>query len=143
MCKGGGLCLSISLRSCFSEELNSNLYLRCKRSIPIVSQESKFGFIISNLLTHTDNEYQRPNSSFLFTITPEFKIYSPDVDSDEILYITNTYNINGKGNIECALNNLDINDDTLQFIFRLEGVESVKYSVNGSSEYSILSVYIN
>lgn len=68
--------------------------------------------------------------------------YISDASSLE-LYITNTYNINGKGNIECALNNLDINDDTLQFIFRLSGVESVKYSVNGSSEYSILSVYIN
>ena len=68
--------------------------------------------------------------------------YISDTSSLE-LYITNTYNINGKGNIECALNNLDINDDTLQFIFQLSGVESVKYSVNGSSEYSILSVYIN
>ena len=61
------------------------------------SEGDKFGFIISNLLTHTDNEYQRPNSSFLFTITPEFKIYSPDVDSDEILYITNTDFIFGNG----------------------------------------------
>lgn len=68
--------------------------------------------------------------------------YVSDASSLE-LYITNAYNINGKGNIECALNNLDINDDNLQFIFQLPGVESVKYSVTGSSEYSILSVYIN
>ncbi|MBP3719152.1 MAG: hypothetical protein J6I58_06485 [Eubacterium sp.] len=68
--------------------------------------------------------------------------YISDASSLE-LYITNAYNINGKGNIECALNNLDINDDNLQFIFQLSGVESVKYSVTGSSEYSILSVYIN
>ena len=32
-----------------------------------------------------------------YTITPEFKIYSPNVDSDEILYITNTDFIFGNG----------------------------------------------
>ena len=47
----------------------------------------KFGFISSNLVIHTDNKYQRPNSSLLFSIRPEFKIYYP-IDSDEILYVT-------------------------------------------------------
>ena len=39
----------------------------------------KFGFISSNLIIHTDNKYQRPNSSLLFTIRPQFNIYSPIV----------------------------------------------------------------
>ena len=57
----------------------------------------KFGFVNSNLLIHTDNQYQRPNSTFLFTIKPEFKIYAPKEDSDEILYITSKDFIFGNG----------------------------------------------
>ena len=61
------------------------------------SEGDKFGFVNSNLIMHTDNEYQRPNSTLLFTIRPEFKIYSPKVDSDEILYISNKDFIFGNG----------------------------------------------
>ena len=57
----------------------------------------KFGFVNSNLLIHTDNKYQRPNSTFLFTIRPEFKLYSPKDDTDEIFYITNKDFIFGNG----------------------------------------------
>ena len=57
----------------------------------------KFGFISSNLIIHTDNKYQRPNSSLLFTIRPQFNIYSPIVDSDEILYVTTKDFIFGNG----------------------------------------------
>ena len=56
----------------------------------------KFGFISSNLIIHTDNQYQRPSSSFLFTIKPKFKLYSP-IDSDEILYVTTKDFIFGNG----------------------------------------------
>ena len=56
----------------------------------------KFGFISSNLIMHTDNQYQRPSASFLFTIKPKFKLYSP-IDSDEILYITTKDFIFGNG----------------------------------------------
>ena len=53
------------------------------------SDGDKFGFVNSNLIIHTNNESQRPNSTLLFTIKPEFKIYSAEVDSDEILYVSN------------------------------------------------------
>ena len=58
----------------------------------------KFGFINSNLITYTDDTYQRPNSTYLFTIRPEFKIYTPNADSDEILYVTDKDFILGNGN---------------------------------------------
>jgi hypothetical protein len=61
------------------------------------SDGDKFGFVNSNLIIHTNNEYQRPNSTLLFTIKPEFKIYSPEVDSDEILYVSNKDFIFGNG----------------------------------------------
>ena len=44
---------------------------------------------------------------------------------------------------ECALSNVSINDDTLQFLYDYTGVESVRYSLDGTKEYNILSVYIN
>ena len=56
----------------------------------------KFGFISSNLIMHTDNQYQRPSASFLFTIKPKFKLYYP-IDSDEILYVTSKDFIFGNG----------------------------------------------
>ena len=56
----------------------------------------KFGFISSNLVIHTDNKYQRPETSLLFTIRPKFSIYSP-IDSDEILYVTSKDFIFGNG----------------------------------------------
>ncbi len=61
------------------------------------SDGDKFGFVNSNLIIHTNNEYQRPDSTLLFTIKPEFKIYSPEVDSDEILYVSNKDFIFGNG----------------------------------------------
>jgi hypothetical protein len=59
-------------------------------------KSDKFGFISSNLIMHTDNQYQRPSASFLFTIKPKFKLYSP-IDSDEILYVTTKDFIFGNG----------------------------------------------
>lgn len=56
----------------------------------------KFGFISSNIIMHTDNQYQRPSTSFLFTIKPKFKLYTP-IDSDEILYVTTKDFIFGNG----------------------------------------------
>ena len=62
------------------------------------TEGEKFGFVNSNILIHTDNNFQRPNSTYLFTLRPEFKIYSPNVDSDEILYVTSKDFILGNGN---------------------------------------------
>jgi len=62
------------------------------------TEGDKFGFVNSNLIIHTDNNFQRPNSTYLFTLRPEFKIYSPNDDSDEILYITNKDFVLGNGN---------------------------------------------
>ena len=59
-------------------------------------KNDKFGFISSNLIIHTDNQYQRPSASFLFTIKPKFKLFSP-IDSDEILYVTTKDFIFGNG----------------------------------------------
>jgi hypothetical protein len=56
----------------------------------------KFGFISSDLIMHTDNQYYRPSSSFLFSIRPKFELYTP-IDSDEILYVTTKDFIFGNG----------------------------------------------
>ena len=61
------------------------------------TEGDKFGFVNSNLLVYKDNHYQRPNSTYLFTIKPELKIYSPNVDSVEILFITSKDFIFGNG----------------------------------------------
>jgi len=61
------------------------------------TEGDKFGFINSNLIVHTDNEYQRPTFTMLLTIRPQFKIYSANVESDEILYVTNKDFIFGNG----------------------------------------------
>ena len=45
---------------------------------------------------HTDNKYQRPSTSLLFTIDKEPKLYNP-IDSDEILYVTSKDFIFGNG----------------------------------------------
>ena len=70
----------------------------------------KFGFVCSNLLTHTNYAYQRPTTSYLFTIKPEFKLYSPNVDSDEILYITEKDFIFGNGSNGPAI---QLNEDIM------------------------------
>ena len=44
---------------------------------------------------------------------------------------------------ECALNNFEVNDENLQFIFGIDGVETVGYSLSGNVKYNILKVYIN
>ena len=73
---------------------NKNIYILF---LVETTDGDKFGFVNSNLLIHTDNKYQRPNSTFLFTIRPEFKLYSPKDDTDEIFYITNKDFIFGNG----------------------------------------------
>ena len=59
-------------------------------------KEDKFGFISSNIIMHTDNKYQRPSSSLLFTLGKDPKVYTP-IDSDEILYVTSKDFIFGNG----------------------------------------------
>lgn len=71
----------------------------------------KFGFINSNLIVHTDNEYQRPTSTLLVTIRPEFNIYTPRSDSDEILYVSNKDFIFGNGKIGPAIH---LNQDLMK-----------------------------
>ena len=36
---------------------------------------------------------------------------------------------------ECALNNFEVNDENLQFIFGIDGVETVGYSLSGNVRY--------
>ena len=59
--------------------------------------EEKFGFISSNLIIHTNNQYQTPISTLLFTIKPEKNIYTPIDDSEEILYTSSKDFIFGNG----------------------------------------------
>ena len=76
------------------EKYNKNIYILF---LIQTQQGDKFGFVNSNLLTYTNSNYLRPNSTYLFTIRPEFKIYAPREDSDEILYITSKDFIFGNG----------------------------------------------
>ena len=72
--------------------------------------QDKFGFIISSLLTHTDNKYFRPSASYLFTVKPNYNIYTAG-DSDEILYVTTKHFIFGNGKNGPAIH---LNEDVKQ-----------------------------
>lgn len=43
---------------------------------------------------------------------------------------------------ECAVDNIPINDESLQFLFDINGVSSVSYSTTGNTKYDIVTVYI-
>lgn len=65
-------------------------------------------------------------------------------DEDSLVnYLTQNITPNTSQSLECALNNLNVNDDSLQFLFGIDGVNSVSYSISGSDKYKILTVYIN
>ena len=70
-------------------------------------EEDKFGFIMSNLITHTDNKYFRPSTSYLFSICPYYQIYSAG-DSEEILYVSTKHFIFGNGETGPAI---QLNED--------------------------------
>ena len=60
-------------------------------------EDEKFGFAMDHLTMHTDNKYIRPGTSMLFSIKPKMKLYLPNNDSDEILYIDTKTFIFGNG----------------------------------------------
>ena len=60
-------------------------------------EDEKFGFAMNYLTMHTDNKYIRPGTSMLFSIKPKMKLYLPNNDSDEILYIDTKTLIFGNG----------------------------------------------
>jgi hypothetical protein len=60
-------------------------------------EDEKFGFAMNYLTMHTDNKFIRPGTSMLFSIRPKMKLYLPNNDSDEILYIDTKTVIFGNG----------------------------------------------
>ena len=46
---------------------------------------------------HTDNKFVRPGTSILVSIKPKLNIYTPNNDSDEIIYIDSKALIFGNG----------------------------------------------
>ena len=52
-----------------------------------VKAEEKFGLISSNLIILIDNKYLRPNSSLLFPLKTEVKIYTHIDSREDIIYI--------------------------------------------------------
>ena len=61
------------------------------------NEDEKFGFAMNRLTMHTDNKFYRPNTSILISIKPQLKTYSPNNDSDEIIYIDTKTLIFGNG----------------------------------------------
>ena len=61
------------------------------------NEDEKFGFAMNRLTIHTDNKFYRPNTSILISIKPQLKIYSPNNDSEEIIYIDTKTLIFGNG----------------------------------------------
>ena len=60
-------------------------------------EDEKFGFAIDHLTMHTDNKFYRPGTSILISIKPEMKLYTPNPDSDEIIYIDSKTLMFGNG----------------------------------------------
>ena len=60
-------------------------------------EDEKFGFVMNHLTMHTDNKYLRPGTSILISIKPEMKMYSPQNDSEEIIFIDTKTLIFGNG----------------------------------------------
>ena len=60
-------------------------------------EDEKFGFAMNHLTMHTDNKFYRPHTSMLISIKPQMKVYSPNNDSDEIIYIDSKALIFGNG----------------------------------------------
>ncbi|MBR6403254.1 MAG: hypothetical protein IKS48_07705 [Eubacterium sp.] len=51
--------------------------------------------------------------------------------------------MNGQDKVDCVLNNLDIDENDLMFLYGIDRVKTVGYSMSDQSEYRILVVYIN
>ena len=60
-------------------------------------EDEKFGFAMNRLTMHTDNKFYRPHTSMLISIKPYIKLYTPNNDSEEIIYIDTKTLIFGNG----------------------------------------------
>ena len=61
------------------------------------NDDEKFGFAMNHLTMHTDNKFLRPGTSILISIKPKLKLYNPNNDSEEIIYIDSKSLIFGNG----------------------------------------------
>ena len=61
------------------------------------NDDEKFGFSMNHLTMHTDNKFYRPSSSVLISIKPKLKVYTPNNDSEEIIFIDTKTLIFGNG----------------------------------------------
>ena len=73
--------------------------------------DEKFGFAMNHLIMHTDNKYLKPGTAVLFTIKPKMEIFTPNKDSEEILYFDSKSLIFGNGPDGPALH---LNQDLLE-----------------------------
>lgn len=56
-----------------------------------------FGGIMSNLFKHTNGKFERPSVSLLVQIRPEIKIYKPDENKEDIVYVDSQCAMFGNG----------------------------------------------
>ena len=61
------------------------------------NDDEQFGFSMNHLTMHTDNKFYRPSSSVLISIKPKLKVYTPNNDSEEIIFIDTKTLIFGNG----------------------------------------------
>ena len=80
----------ISLEEIYSK--NSNILFLVE-----TYEDEKFGFVMNHLTMHTDNKFLRPGTSMLISIKPKLKVYNPNNDSEEIIYIDSKSLIFGNG----------------------------------------------
>ena len=80
----------ISLEEIYSK--NSNILFLVE-----TYEDEKFGFAMNHLTMHTDNKFLRPGTSMLISIKPKLKVYNPNTDSEEIIYIDSKSLIFGNG----------------------------------------------
>ena len=103
-------------------------------------------FNVSDSVINRNHETYSSNASKCESMRSNYYMkngaYLYDVASLEN-YVRICMSTGNSHHFECALNGITVTDETLQFIYDYTGVESVRYSLEGSREYNILSVYIN
>lgn len=56
------------------------------------NDDEKFGFSMNHLIMHNDNKFYRPTTSILISIKPKLKVYTPNNESEEIIFIDKNIN---------------------------------------------------
>ena len=103
-------------------------------------------FNVSDDIIDDTHEWDKNNATMCSSMKYNYYIrkgaYIYDVNSLEN-YCYTQLTTGNDDYLECALKNVDVTDETLQFLFNYDMVETISYSTDGTDEYKILSVYIN